>query len=153
MTKYSTAKQPTPTVESEARPYSPSWVDYVIKWVEWLPGPSWLFYLLLWLVLFLVANVIKWVDGSQPPGTIEPLWALRVVQGPYFLALMHYLKGAADAALRAFRPALTVSEAEYNRLYHQLTMLPARGALLAGGIGGAIAALATRCTIVVEKID
>jgi hypothetical protein len=127
--------------EPPSPPYPPSWVDHFTDWVERLPGPSWLFYLVLWLALFWMANVVKWLDGSQPVGTIEPFYTVGASDGVYFLALMHYLKGAAGAALRAFRPALGVSEAEYNRLHHQLTVLPARGALLAGGIGGAIAAL------------
>ena len=128
--------------ESVAQPYPPSWVDRFADWVKRLPGPSWLFYLVLWLALFLMANAIKWLDGSEPLGTIKPFYTVGASDSVYFLALTHYLKGAAGAALRAFRPALTMSEAEYNRLYYQLTTLPARGALLAGGIGAAIAALA-----------
>ena len=127
--------------ESVAQLYPPGWVDRFTDWVKRLPGPSWLFYLLLWLALFLMANAIKWLDGSQPLGAIAHLSTISASDGVYFLALVHYLKGAASAALRTFRPALAVSEAEYNRLYYQLTTLPALRALLASVIGAAIAGL------------
>jgi hypothetical protein len=129
------------TSESIAQPYPPSWTDRFIDWVNGLPGPSWLFYVVLWFAFFLMANAIKWLDGSQPLGTIKPFYTVGASDGVYYLALMHYLKGAAGAALRAFRPSLTMSEAEYNRLHYQLTTLPVRGTLLASGIGGALAAL------------
>ncbi len=127
--------------EPMAQPYPPSWVDRFIDWVSGLPGPSWLFYIALWLALFLMANAVKWLDGSEPLGTITPFYTVGAGDGAYLLALMHYLKGAASAALRAFRPALTVSEAEYDRLHYRLTTQPARGTLLASGICAAIAAL------------
>ena len=137
MTKDATARNGEPT----AQPYQPSWVDRFTDWVKGLPGPSWLFYLGLWLALFLMANATKWLDGSLPLGTIEPLSTAGASDGVYFLAVMHYLKGAAGAALQMFRPALAVSEAEYNRLHYQLTTLPPRGALLASGVGAALAVL------------
>jgi len=127
--------------ESVAQLYPPSWVDRFIDWIKRLPGPSWLFYLGLWLASILLINALKWLDGSQPLGAIELLLASNAGDAVYFLAMMQYLNGAANVALRAFRPALTVSEAEYNRLQYQLTTLPARGALLAGIIAAALAGL------------
>ena len=137
MTEYATVGND----ENMAWLYPPSWVDRLLDWVKRLLGPSWLFYLVLWLALFLLVNVLKWLDGSQPLGTIEPLLASSAVEGVYFLAMMHYLNGAASAALRTFSPALAVSEAEYNRLHYRLTTLPARGALLASIIGATLAGL------------
>ncbi|MFQ5341663.1 MAG: hypothetical protein ACE5F6_08985 [Anaerolineae bacterium] len=118
-----------------AQPYPPSWVDRFIGWVQRRPGPSWLAYLGMWLALFLVINAAKWLDGSQPVATIQLRHAARTAHGFYFLALMHYLKVTAGESLRKFRPALGVSEAEYHRLHYRLTTLPARGALLASGLG------------------
>jgi len=137
MTKDATFYNSEPTAQS----YPRSWADRFMDWVERLPGPIWLFYLGLWLALFLMANAVKWLDGSQPLGSIELLSTVSASDGVYFLALMHYLKGSAGSALGTFRPALAVSEAEYNRLRYQFTTLPPRGALLAGGIGAALAVL------------
>jgi hypothetical protein len=141
MTTNPTIQQSAANTETMPQPYPSSWADRFIDWVERLPVPSWLFYLVLWFALFLMANAVKWLDGSEPLGTIKPFYTVGASDGVYFLALMHYLKGAAGAAVRAFRPSLTMSEAEYNKLHYQLTTLPARCALLASGIGGGIAAL------------
>ena len=141
MTRNATIEQSVRNSETMAQLYPPSWVDRFIGWIKRLPGPSWLFYLGLWLVLFLLVNAVKWLDRSQPLGIIEPLLAPGVADGVYFLAMMHYLNGAAGEALRAFRPVLAVSEARYNKLHYQLTTLPARGTLLASGIGAALAGL------------
>ncbi len=61
-------------------------------------------------------------------------------QTPYFLALMRYLDGVAEAALRNFRPALNVSEAEYAELSYRLTTAPARPTLL-GSLAGVTVAI------------
>lgn len=39
-------------------PYPPSWIDRFTGWVARLPGPDWLFYLGLWLVLFILHTAI-----------------------------------------------------------------------------------------------
>jgi len=95
----------------------------------------------LWLALLLMANAIKWLDGSQPLGAIDLLSTIGASDGVYFLALVHYLKGAADAAIHTFRPALAVSEAESNRLHYQLTTLPARRTMWVSVIAAALAGL------------
>lgn len=116
-------------------------MDRFIDWVKQLPGPSWLFYPGVWMALFLLTNALKWLDGSQSPGTVEPLLALGALLAIYFPAMMHYLKEAASAALRTFRPVLSVNESEYARLRYQLTTLPARGTWVASGIGITMAVL------------
>ncbi len=141
MTRNATLEPSASANDMSAQPYAPSWADRLIDSVRRLPGPSWLAYLGLWLGLFLAMNVAKWLDGSQSFGTVELRHAVRVVHGVYFLALIHYLNGQAGAALNTFRPALAVSDTEYDRLHYRLTTLPARGALLASGIGAALAAL------------
>ncbi|MFQ5595699.1 MAG: hypothetical protein ACE5HA_16255 [Anaerolineae bacterium] len=140
MTQDTITAQPAPAGESMAQPYPPSWVDRFIGWVQRRPGPSWV-YLGMWLALFLVINAAKWLDGSQPVATLQLRHAARAMHGVYFLALMHYLKITAGEALRKFRPALAVSDAEYRRLHYRLTTLPARGALLASGLGAMVTVL------------
>ncbi|MFQ5854515.1 MAG: hypothetical protein ACE5LU_02565 [Anaerolineae bacterium] len=134
-------EQPARTDDTMTQPYPPSWVNRFTGWVNRLPVPSWLPYLGLWLVSFLLLNGLKWLDRSQALGTIGIRHGARVLHPIYFLAMMHYLNVAAGAALRTFRPVLTVSEAEYKRLHYRLTTLPAQGALLASGIGAALAGL------------
>jgi hypothetical protein len=122
--------------EIVARPYVPSWIDRVNYFVERLPGPSWLFYVGVWLGLLAVETGIKWWDGSYPVGTFFA-YHVFVVTGAavYSLAAIQFLDNVASSALRTFRPALATSEAEYVELEYQLTTMPARNTLLASLAG------------------
>jgi hypothetical protein len=129
---------PPPTASNNvslARPYPPSWVDRLSEWVSGLPGPNWAFYVGLWLVLFLIATLIKWWDGAYPVGTFFATHAAMTALVVYGLAGMHYLDRVAAAALRDFRPAMTISDAEYADLAYRLTNMPNRLAWLASVAG------------------
>jgi hypothetical protein len=118
-----------------SQPYPPSWFDRVIAGVDRLPGPAWAFYLGLWLVLFLAETLLKWRDGTYPPGTIFPFHVFYAAIGPYILLALHALKIVARDALHTCRPALTVSEAEYAHLQQELTTAPPRPTLVASLLG------------------
>ncbi len=125
----------------EPKRYSPSWIDQFTGWVDHLPLPNWLSYLLLWLLLFSVETLIHWQDGSYPPGTIYPVHLVLTGTIPYTFALVHFLDKCAEGALFKFRPTLHVTALEYNELRYQLTTLPQRQTVLASLIGVIIAAL------------
>jgi hypothetical protein len=103
------------------RPARQSWVDVLIAWIERLPGPAWVFYLVVSL-LFAATNVgLRWLDGSIPFGVFDPgsiAWGLLTIYG---LAFVHFLNGAARRSLEAFRPALGVLEPQYDDLRRRLT--------------------------------
>jgi len=116
--------------ESESQPYAPSWIDRFIAWVARLPGSSWLYYLGIGLVLFLIETVVLWIEGLYPIGTFLTIHGFEAGVIAFFLAVLHYLDDRADAALTTLRPALKASEEEYRRLRYQVTALPARPTLL-----------------------
>jgi hypothetical protein len=116
--------------DSKPRPYAPSWVDRFTAWVARLPGPSWVYYLGLGLVLLFVQAIAMWVEGAFPIGTFLPIQGFHAGVIAFFLALFHYLDDRADAALTTLRPALKASEKEYSELRYQVTTLPARPTLL-----------------------
>jgi hypothetical protein len=107
-------------------PYPPGWADRVIDWVRALPGPSWLLYLAVGVALVLAEFSAKWLDGSYPFPQINIFHAFFVAIGVYAFAGMHYLDEYAETAIATFRPALTVSDREYEELRYRLTTLPAR---------------------------
>jgi hypothetical protein len=88
------------------------------------------FYSALGVVLAFAVTVVHWSDGSYPIGTFDAFHVWFGFQTPYLLALMRYLDRVAEAALKNFRPALNVSEAEYAELSYRLTTAPARPMLL-----------------------
>jgi hypothetical protein len=108
-------------------PYPPSVIDRFMTWIEGLPGPVWVYYLVLGVVLVLLVNGIQWLSGAQPFGTFD-LYRTSVPIYPIAsLALMHYLNRVARRALAVFRPALGASEAEETRLQYELTTYPSKG--------------------------
>ena len=108
------------------RPYSPSWIDRFTAWVDRLPGPSWLCYLVMWLTLLLLYSAVKWWDRAYPIGMLNAIHLLLTGTGVYVIALIHYLDRSAGAALAAFRPVLTVDAQRYAELHYRLTTLPPR---------------------------
>lgn len=117
--------------ESKPQPYKPSWINHLNAWVERLPGPSWYFYLGLWLVFICVLVGTLWLEGTYPIGTVFPAQLFIPAMISLFLAMIHFLDSSADVALSTLRPALKATEEEYRQIRHQLTTLPAVPSLLA----------------------
>ena len=114
------------------RPYAPSWLDRLTDAVARLPGPYWLYYLIVGILLALGRTIIGWVDGSYPVGTF---FAVHVIDGlipAYFLFAMHLLDDLARRAMADYRPRLRGGDAEYEELTHRLTTMPFRTSLVIG---------------------
>ena len=77
-------------------------------------------------LLVLVMAAIQWQAGTYPVGTFKPFHVWFMVNGPYFLALLHYLDRSAEQALKACRPSLILSEGDYEDLRFRLINIPAR---------------------------
>ena len=131
MTRVATDDKADPENERQLQPYAPSWVDRLTAWVDQLPGSSWLYYLGIGVLLFLLQTAILWGEGAYPIGTISPSYGFIAGMLSLFPGLLHYLDSRAGAALSVLRPALEASESEYSELHYQLTTLPARPTLLA----------------------
>jgi hypothetical protein len=116
--------------KTEAWSYPPSWVDRLDDLIERLPGPGWLVYLVLALLLPLVHAGIKWWDGSYPVGTFHPFHVVVMISGVWFMGLAHYLNWAARRAMQRFRPALNCTTSSCDELEYRLTTLPARATRL-----------------------
>jgi sterol desaturase/sphingolipid hydroxylase (fatty acid hydroxylase superfamily) len=104
--------------------FAPSWIDRLVRWIEQLPGPIWLFYVLGVLGTALLINVVLWIDGSVPflsNGSIPGIFPPFVF---YFLALYHYLTRIGSHSLAAFRPLMDVNDAEFTQVDYQLATLP-----------------------------
>ena len=117
------------------RPYPPSWVDRLTDWVRRLPVPAWVFYLALGLGLWLVLLVTDWAAAMSPTGDLVPDYLLAAMTCAYILAMVHFLDDSTTVALARFRPVITVDDAGYDKLYYQLTNLPARPTIIATALG------------------
>ncbi len=121
--------------EATGRLLRPSWVDRLVDWIVRLPGPSWLAFLVLFVLLGLLAHLGFWAAGQQAPGSfgldifLNQLWMVAV------LFIHHYLDQDAKGALNEFRPVMNVSDEEFASRLYMFTNLPARPVLVLTLIG------------------
>lgn len=120
----------TPGIQSPVSIYKPSWVDRLTDWIAIRPGPCWVYYLGIGIVLFMILSVVMWIEGVYPVGTFHLTHAYLAGVMSFYLALFYYLDEWADSALVTMRSALTMSEEVYNSLRYRLTTLPAKPALI-----------------------
>jgi hypothetical protein len=126
-------------------PFPRSWMDHLVHWISRIPGPTWLFYVALFLIGAFLNNAARWLDGLLEAGLFIPL---RVFDAGYlviFLALYHHLSLVASRSFRIFQPVLKASDSDLRILEYQLTTLPRRLGWLAIplGLGIAVASLQT----------
>ena len=112
-----------------------SWVDILISFVERLPGPPWLFYLLVSLVFGVLSVALRWLDGSAPVGTANPVTTAFATGSVYPLAVVHYLTRTARRSLADFRPALGALESKYDELERNFTRTPLATSIAAVVLG------------------
>ena len=111
------------TVQSSEIPYIPSWIDRLIHWIDRLPIPAWLFYLLGMLLQIFIVSLALWIDGSVPIGKVGIIPGIFPPSVFAFLALYHYLTRIGSRSLLAFRPLLNVSETEFTRINYEFATI------------------------------
>ena len=126
---------PTIALAPFVPPYPPSWPDRFAGWVERLPGPPFVLYLALIVLIFATETVIHWQAGVLPVGSWRPSHVAMALASPYALAVGHYLKRTAASAFSGFGPALRAAPQEAQRLQYEFTVLPPMGAWLASLLG------------------
>jgi hypothetical protein len=142
MATESTVQSVFTDVPISSRPYSASWIDRLMAWIERIPGSPWLFYAVAFLLIALVSNGLHWLDGTLPLGQLHLTRLSDALFPVYFPALMHYLNRVAGKALISFRPLLNVTDSEVARLGYELTTIPAwvgRVSALGGLLFGVVA--------------
>lgn len=119
---------------SITRPYAPSFLDRFMDFVERLPAPYWVTYLVLFIAQSIIAHILAWVDGWLPAFTFSPISLLFPVWlwGP--LALMTHLDLVALEALSSFGQLLDIEEEKVTRLKYEFTIMPTRSVVLSGVI-------------------
>jgi hypothetical protein len=132
MDVHTTAAGATPegAADPAAVPYGRSWVNVLIDWVERLPGPPAVAYVVALIFALLLAALPSWMSGVPIADSIrgeEAVWAFTLAGSVW---LIHYLDGVARAALGDFATMLDVDPATLSLLEYELTVVPARPALL-----------------------
>jgi hypothetical protein len=117
------ATRETRTVDATSAQYPPGWPHLLVRWLERLPGPTWVAYLAIVLIIGLVMHSRGWSRGDAPVGTFDLTSTYWGLLGGVLLWAFGYLERAAAAAFDAFRPALAPA-GDPERLRHELTTTP-----------------------------
>ncbi|HZY43931.1 MAG TPA: hypothetical protein VFF70_04200, partial [Anaerolineae bacterium] len=120
----------TTTSTTFTPPYPPSWVDRFIGWIDRLPVPAWLFYIVLLVAEFAALNILLWTIGTLPTGSFDLARTYSIVYSVGSIAWIHYLNRIASRAIKQFAPALGNDQNEYEAFRYRLTTLPKRTALI-----------------------
>jgi hypothetical protein len=112
------------------RPYAPAWLHRLIDWIDRLPVPTWIAYLVIAIVSILVIHTQVWMIGAAPVGTFDVANTYWGVLPVALIWTAGYLERVAGEAFDAFRPALDRPDHEAARLRYELTVVPARPAML-----------------------
>ena len=104
-------------------PYRPSWLDLVLGRLERLPGPIWLTFVVLGVVIVLVAETLVALVGRDL-ATTGPRFALLALVVPYSLALLRHLNIVAGQAIDRFRPLLELAPEAFDVLRYRITVFP-----------------------------
>ena len=95
-----------PNQEPFLPPYPPSWVDRFTDWVERLPIPWWLFYLIVGLLLEAFQVYVLWSGGVFKAFGVQFFQLYFPVNYVLAVFLMHAFDRRARTAIERFRPAL-----------------------------------------------
>lgn len=106
-------------------PYKISWVDRLTAWIEGLPIPIWLFYVLLYLVAALSLNFASWINGDLPWGAPSLIQLYNGIWLPLALSVIHNTDRVADKAIRRFAPLVRKKAKPLEDIRLRMTHMPA----------------------------
>jgi hypothetical protein len=114
------------------RPFKPSWIDRFTDWVDRLPLQIWILYLGLGLVLIVFQLIPLWVEDTSQIEVLISVIVFNSMAIPYVLALIHYLDNEAITALEVMKPAIKLSDREFNLLLYKISTMPFLPSLMSG---------------------
>jgi len=104
--------------------YKASWVDKLQDWLEGLPLPLWVTYLILYLLTVFYIGLVYWIEIGSLAGEITALMFANAIWFPLWLAALHYLNIVARKAMNEFRPITDCNEDEFNHFLYRMTRMP-----------------------------
>jgi hypothetical protein len=113
-----------------AMPYKPSWIHRFFGWVEDLPIPNWLFYLLFLLVGGTLQHIFAWGRGLLSVGQFNGYLALT---WSWLVAQLYYGQLNTEIAIRSLEeiyPLLDLDHDEFELFSYRFVTIPATLALI-----------------------
>jgi hypothetical protein len=114
-----------PSKQKTSLPYPPSWMDRLVDWVDRLPMPSWLFYVLFFFLIVIAEQSLLWLRGAARFPNFEGLTIQSLIWTSINFATFHYLGSSATAGIDGFRDALPLNDHDFKVLKYRFTITPA----------------------------
>ena len=122
-----TAAAGKPAELAAARPYAPSWLHALHSAIAALPGPAWLAFVGVGLLVGLFTQVQFTENGTNQPNTLYIPSLYWAFMGGSILWSVGAFQRLAERAFDAFRPALVADEPSAAKLRYELAVIPAQG--------------------------
>jgi hypothetical protein len=120
-----------------------SWFDAVVRWFDRAPGPRWLAFAAITVVLAILLHAADWVDAVDP-FRIQPDLVIGAASLPLMLWVTLALNDVAGRALERLRPALDQDAAAETAIAADLVRTPnwlAVPAIVIAIVAGALSVL------------
>lgn len=114
------------------RPYKPSFIDRFNDWVAQLPVRSWVFYVLFGIGLILLQTLFLWLDGGLYAQELLPVILFNGCATSFLVGLTHLLDSQALDALHSMRPALELTDSQFEDYAYRLSNMPPVTTVIAG---------------------
>ena len=114
------------------RQFEPGWIDRFNNRVEQLPIRFWIFYASLALLLIGIQIIFLWLESGAQNVELMPVIIFNGLFPPFLLGLMHFLDQQAVISLNTMKPALQISEDDFNDNKYKLSNMPSVPPLAAG---------------------
>jgi hypothetical protein len=116
-------------------PYKPSWYDRFTDWLEKLPGPVQVYYIIGVAVSVGIYVAIQASQGAYAGSGFFAWHIFLALQPLIILAWMHYLDKVALIALERFKPAMSAGGDVLDAARYEITTLPAGPSIIATILG------------------
>ena len=121
---------------SVSRPYPQSWLDTLVGWIERVPGPIWVVYVVISGLAVAFVALEAALSSRGLFGQVPAYFGYAFFH-VYSLASYHFLARGARGAVAAFRPATDADDATAERWRLELSTTPARRAAVIWVLGAA----------------
>lgn len=120
------------TAKGRRRPYRPSFIDRVNRWVDGLAVRNWIFFSAFAAILILIQVLLLWLGGGLQLIELLPVIVFNGLYSPFLLGLFSLLDTQAKASLQTMRSILNMSEPAFEEARYTLSSMPPWPTLLAG---------------------
>lgn len=118
--------------------FRPSRIHNFFRWIDHLPGPFWLYYLAVVILLGIVNLVVAWYEKAIDPGVINWYYASTALLLGLFAIEIDFMSRFTKDLVDEFLPGLDMPDEEKELIKYHFTYLPSRPTAIIFWVGAII---------------